>query len=60
MRLNLDFVAKHLKCKPWREISDAPITSPDQILDHWIPPILPEMVREDFQVFFDNKLSGKI
>ncbi len=60
MRLNLDLVAKHLRCKPWREISDAANTTPSQILDYWLPPILPKIVRDDFEEFFTSKLSGKL
>jgi DNA-binding Lrp family transcriptional regulator len=60
MRLDLDLVAKHLKCKPWREITDTATSTPDQILDYWLPPILPEMIRDDFHAFFAEKLAGKL
>lgn len=60
MRLNLDLVAKQLKCKPWQKISNTEATTPDQILDYWLPPILPEMIRGDFQEFFAGKLTGKL
>lgn len=60
MRLNLDLVIKHFKCKPWRKISDTVIVTPEEILDYWLPPILPTIVREDFQEFLTGKLSGKI
>jgi len=60
MRLDLDLVAKHLNCKPWRKLSDNTILSASQILNHWLPPILPNPVREDFLEFFKNKLSGKL
>lgn len=60
MQLDLDLVAKHLKCKPWRKISNQVISSASQILDHWLPPILPHLVKEDFLEFFKNKLSGKM
>ncbi|MFW9830178.1 MAG: hypothetical protein ACFFD8_00120 [Candidatus Thorarchaeota archaeon] len=60
MRIDLDLAVKHLKCKPWRKITDSTISSPDQIIDHWLPPILPQMIREDFIEFFISKLTGKI
>jgi DNA-binding Lrp family transcriptional regulator len=60
MRLNLDLVAKHLKCKPWRDISNTIIPTADQILDYWLPPIVPNVVKDDFEEFFVAKLSGKL
>lgn len=60
MQLNLDLVTKYLKCQPLRELSGKNLTTPGQILDHWLPPIIPEIVRDDFEEFFTNKLSGKL
>lgn len=60
MRLTLDLVVKHLKCRPWRKIADHALSSPSQILDHWLPPILPQMIREDLVEFFTNKISGNV
>ncbi len=60
MQLDLDLVTKYLKCKPWREIVDTTISSPDQILNHWLPPIVPDIVKEDLLEFFTNKISGKL
>ena len=60
MRLDLDLVAKHFKCKPWREISNKAIITPEKILEHWLPPIVPKIIREDFQEFLTGKLSGQL
>jgi DNA-binding Lrp family transcriptional regulator len=60
MRLTLDLAFKHLKCKPWREDADSTISTPEQIFDHWLPPILPPVIREDFLEFFQNKLAGRL
>ncbi|MFX0169310.1 MAG: hypothetical protein ACFE89_08165 [Candidatus Hodarchaeota archaeon] len=60
MRLNLDLAFKHLKCKPWQDIPDSAISTPDRILDHWLPPILPQVIRADFLEFFQNKLAGRL
>jgi len=60
MRLTLDLAFKHLKCKPWREVPGSPISTPEQIFDHWLPPILPPVIREDFLEFFQNKLAGRL
>ncbi len=60
MRITPDLVAKHLKCMPWREISNRSISSTNQLLDHWLPPILPDIVKEDFFEFVVNKILGKL
>lgn len=60
MRLNFDLVVNKLKCKPWRKISNTAIHTPEEILEHWLPPIIPKLVRDDFQEFFTSKLSGKL
>jgi DNA-binding Lrp family transcriptional regulator len=60
MRLDLDVITNQLKCKPWRRTSNTTMSSPDQILDHLLPPILPRIVKEDFLEFFTHKISGKL
>ncbi len=60
MRLNPEKVTKHLKCQPWREVSKTAINTPSQILDYWLPPIIPKIVRDDFEEFFASKVSGKL
>lgn len=60
MRLDLDLVTKYLKCRTWRENPNTTISSPEQLLDQLLPPILPRMVKDDFLEFFTHKIYGKL
>ncbi len=59
MRLSVETVAKEVKSKPYRTIPSDKSISVKELLNAWLPPILPKVVEEDFIEFFVQKLAGQ-
>jgi hypothetical protein len=60
MQLDVESIIQNVKCQPYETLpsrSDCQLT---EVLDCWLPPILPEMIRSDFLEFFANKVSGRL
>lgn len=59
MQVNMESVIAQIKCKPYKPIPSQEVDSLVQLLDLWLPQILPEVVKDDFIEFFISKIKGK-
>lgn len=59
MQLDIDSITKYVKCEPYHP-KPSEIHSLTNLLNLWLPPILPKVVREDFLEFFSKKIAGQL
>lgn len=60
MQADVESIIQNVKCQPYKALPSSNDNSLMKLLDFWLPPILPEMIREDFLEFFANKVSGRL
>lgn len=59
MQLDIESITKYVKCEPYKP-ETGEVHSLTSLLDLWLPPILPEIVKEDFLEFFSKKIAGQL
>ncbi len=59
MQLDIGSITKYVKCEPYKP-EPSEVHSLTNLLDLWLPPILPKVVKEDFLEFFSKKITGQI
>jgi len=60
MQVNVESITQYVKCTPYKPIPSHAVCSIVELLDFWLPPILPTIIKEDFLEFFTSKVTGKI
>jgi DNA-binding Lrp family transcriptional regulator len=59
MQLDIESITKYVKCEPCKPEPNE-VRSLTNLLDLWLPPILPKVVKEDFLEFFSKKITGQL
>lgn len=60
MQVDVESIMENVKCQPYKALPNSNDHSLTEVLNLWLPPILPEIIREDFLEFFANKVSGRL